>query len=701
VNTESTYRLENDTPNVKSMVAELSSACENATARVRRSLADTRSRYARWSHQQDDGRLPDQIGGRIPTPWSKASDTRIRLVDEIVNDRVAIMKAAERRANLTVRGTESSDGPRAAKVQSYIDYLRMTEMRDNVRKQAELGANWRETHGRAFMAVRWEQENARDYEEITLEALQQLAAQQPNGPIAQMLAVLNEPDRDVRNTILQALMGMYPDLDRGEAHRQLNSLRTTGSMSMPVRYLRINQPKWRALKVWQDIFYPLNTEDIQSAPWVAERVTLTVSQVEEKKISEGWSEEFVDAVRASVGKSILDDIAERPSNQDERHVFADTSEEMKDLCEVFYFHYTHSDEYGVPCKFRTVISAHVKEEHGPDEPLGYEHGKYPYVELRRERNEAMIEESRSVAELAEISQLEVKWARDSRVNQTELLLQPPTVRPEREIGLPLRIQPRGEIGEKRLQATRLFEVRATAPAAEPLEAAALRDAARYFARNRAEDPVRCALYEQNLADDWCAELCECWTMTLQLAQQFLDTAKFSRIVGKVTVPMSVSRDEIQGAYDLKLFFNTDNLDPDRMKAKTERLQKVYVPLDRYGILNLAPVVGGLFQQDFPEYADVAIQSVEQATAKEIEDEQKNWALILAGEEPQMHESGQNFQLRLNFWQNTLRKPGVQRRLQAMPDSAEILQKRLQHLEFMVQQSQNAVTGRFGVEASQP
>jgi hypothetical protein len=691
-------------PDLAAMHTALATATQDGGEVIARMTREENLRFCRWEGQQANGRKPATIAGRPAEPWPGASDTRIFLTDSVITDQITMMRAAERRAKLTVRGTESADLGRAGKTQIYLDYLRQTKLAAPIGHEAALGASWRQTHGRALMAVTWRQEYARDHEHLTLAGLQQLAAQVPDSPVATLLASLYDPEPAVRTLLARQLVQLYPDLELAEAQRQLTRLATTGEMELPVRRLAINQPEWRALKPWVDVLYPLNTEDPQTAQWIAWRWTGNRAQVEEKAFSENWSPEFVEAVLKTEGATLLELRPDAGTARGDR-VFADTAEQMRGLCEVFYFYYTHTDEQGVPCKYRTVFSPHVargKGEdaalHGPDEPLGYAHGQFPFVALRRERCHRMLEETRSIPDIAGIAQQEIKALRDARIDQTELTMQPPTIRPEREIGLPLKIQPRGEIGERRAAATRAYPVPNTAPAGQPLEADAERDINRHFARNRGEDPVRAGLHDQVLADDWCAELAQCWTMTLQLAQQFEGDVTFSRVVGGKPTTFQVGREEIAGQFDLQLFFNTDVLDPEKMKGKTELLSKVLVPMDRFGVLNLAPVVAGLASYYFPEFADQMVQGVEQAGEKEIHDEQANWALMMAGERPQMHEDGQNFALRLNWLEQKTKEPGAQMRLASLPDSRSLVEERQAHLKFMTEQyTTNAQAGRVGVK----
>lgn len=703
-------RNEDGTPNVRALRNELSETCVHASTTYLQMVLDENTRYAKWADQDDSGRKPATVGGLPAKPWAGASDVRIRLADEIVVADIRLMKTAARNGQLVTRGTEGDDTNAASKVQIYLDWLKNTKLRAELKRENELAANWRQGLGYALTAITWKQEWARAYEDVTLEDLAQLAQPTPDNPsgnpgVAAMLQLLASPDRNDLKELAGQLVQMYPDLDRGEAYRQVQALRTEGKMSLPVRELRVNRPQWEALKPWRDVFFPLNTGPIQRARWIAWRETITLSEADGRILSDGWSEEFAEAVKKTVGATILTSLTSNTRDTQRRHIFQDTGEEMTGLCEVFTDFYYYTDDKGVPCLYKTVFSPHVGKQKddpqadlcGPDGPAGYDHGLYPFIEHRRERPDRMLVETRSTPAIVATSQLEVKALRDGRIDQTDLGLRPPVIRPEREVGLPLTIKPMGEIGERRQKSLTFLEVPPIPTHAEPLEAEARRDVERYFARNRTENPVGAGLADQDLAADWCEELAEGWAMTLQLAQQFQGDVEFSRIVGGTPVKFSVGRDEIQGAHDIQLFFNPDTLDAAKQQAKTERLQNVYVPLDRFGVINLAPIISGLVSQDFPEYADQALRGVEQASAAEVKDEQNNWGLMLSGTEPEMVEHGQNFQLREQWLQNQLAQPGAQARLAALPDSQVLVQRRLAHFQFMQQQHvTNANTGRVGV-----
>lgn len=584
-------RTDDDEPNLPGLLGELHQCIADVTDLIDAQVRDENTRFNKWDGQRDDGRLPDEVDGKEADPWPGASDVRIPLVDSLCIDQVTMMKSAEGKAKLTIKGTEGGDFASAGKAQIYIDYLRYTKLRKMTRRATQIAAQWRQTYGSCVMAITWRQEWARDYQTLTIEGLQQIVQQNPASPIAAWLSSVNEPDRDVQKDLVKQMIQMYPDLDITEAWKQFRAFKTTGSMTLPVRYMRVNEPRWDPLKLWRDFFWPKNTTEEQEAPWMAWRMCLTETAAREKVISEQWPEDFVEAACAKKGDTVLDSWRGSSGTTNNRTVYRDTSERMEGLIEFFVFYYMATDATGIPCKHRTITCPALGKDApaGPDGPIGYDHGLYPVVAHVRERPEDTIADSRSTPQVIVTQQAEAKWMRDAAVNQTDLVLQPPTIRPEREIGLALTIRPRGEIGERRANATRQMQIMNTAPAAAPLEQAAVVDAQRYFARNRAEDPARASLYDQDLADDWTGELADCWAQTLQLAQQFEKDQDFTRLVGGKPQSFHMSRDDIQGSFDLQLVFNTDTMDPEKMKAKAQIMQSIILPMDRTGQINLAPI----------------------------------------------------------------------------------------------------------------
>lgn len=708
----STLRTADNLPDLRAMLAELDTALRDSSAQIQKMERDANTRNAKWADQADNGRKPALVANREAEPWPGSSDVRIRLADQIVNDAVKLCKATARRGKIRVKGTGAGDYANAGKVKMYLDYVRDVELRHEWRRQGTLAAQWRATYGHSVSLIDWIQESAIAHDEISVEQIQALARdpELAGAPLAEVGRLLFMPEE--RKTCVGLLRAIYPDLDQGAAWQCINDLLRTGATLVPRRYVHVNRPRRKALKPWRDVFYPLNTAEGQDAPWVAWRVLLTPSQVREKEISDGWSPEFVRALLATVGKTRLDAMTLAQDRQ-RSEVLTDTTEETKNMIEVFYFFHVVSNAAGLPCRYRTVLSPHITVAEGeeiptgPDEPLGYRHGLYPLVWHRREDNDDLLVDNRSVPELVMTQQAEVKWQRDGRINQIDLALQPPVIRPEREIGLKLTFRPRGEIGRGKNSPYEFGQVPPYQPGSVELERQVREDAERYFAINaeeNAKNPGRAKLYADDAVDDWAADEEICWNMVLQMAQQFVDEVEFERVVGQTRTPIRISREEIQGQFDITVKFDaTPLLDPDAIETRLNQLNAL-VAMDRGGVINLAVVVREIFALMFPDLSDEALDDIETAGQREIDETDTEWAKMLAGVPPVLREKGVNFSMRQMRLEQILADPINQQRAAAAPDTQKYVQDYRQHLAFMVDQQPNganAQAGRVGVRQQGP
>ena len=158
--------------------------------------------------------------------------------------------------------------------------------------------------------------------------------------------------------------------------------------------------------------------------------------------------------------------------------------------------------------------------------------------------------------------------------------------------------------------------------------------------------------------------------------------------------MANTTEEIQGKFDLQIVFDAKDLDAAEVIKKAEVIGKYILPMDTLGTAQRDQIVSRLFAGIDPNMADDVLQPVESASAKEVDDEMKNFALIAAGVEPPMQAEGQNYELRAKVLNGIAEQnPSAVERLQ--PDSMSILQARLKHLGHMVQQRENAQIGRVG------
>jgi len=183
----------------------------------------------------------------------------------------------------------------------------------------------------------------------------------------------------------------------------------------------------------------------------------------------------------------------------------------------------------------------------------------------------------------------------------------------------------------------------------------------------------------------------------------MEEAVVTRITGKNRQPFRVTRDEIRGQFDLAFSFDPIQLDPEGQVKKLDLIIKIVSQLDINNISDRNRLLELALETVDPTWAEELITDSEQASLKEIHDEQLNLSIMLDGQEPPMKEQGENHQLRLQVLQQALQNPAVQQELQqdATGVKGAILENRLKHLQFQLDQRQNAQIGRNGTAPIQP
>jgi hypothetical protein len=131
--------------------------------------------------------------------------------------------------------------------------------------------------------------------------------------------------------------------------------------------------------------------------------------------------------------------------------------------------------------------------------------------------------------------------------------------------------------------------------------------------------------------------------------------------------------------------------------KLQLIQQMLVATDAAGVIDRAGLTQYAARALDPALARQLIQPQAQVTQQEIDDEQGQLSKIADGIEPPLYTGGQNAQLRLQVIQQTMQQQGYINALRQNPISMELLQRRMQNLQFQVQQQQNAVTGKLGVQ----
>lgn len=671
----------------------------------RRYWAD-RTRFCIWPGQSPDGRLRSEVLGKEAFPFDGASDGRIRLADEIINERVMVQLAAVLRSHPKVTGMESSDANRAGKIKTLLRWMLYNQIGRNFLTELERVLNYAEgdAPATALMGVYWETETALRSETVTQEGLEQVLlglAESQAVPVENLQDVLDsfmDPTREMEAAAFLALM--VPGVREERALEAVKGIREEGFARFPVPYVKRNMLKLCAHRVLDDVFFPSNTRYIQDARIVLVREWLTRAQVKARRISMGWSEEFIQQVvgegdwggRGQAGYTAVPDayrdidgssveLSDMDQHQNEYELWTAYSKAVNDDYEMGVY----------VTQFHPNVNVAAKDR----ELLGYAHGDYPFVDFTREHVSGRLMDSRAIPELVQTDQDTMKMLHDGFNDNAQLGMLPPLFKPRRSRGVKLSISPLVEITRARKDDYDWFPPPPYPTATDRQISLIERRMDRYFGRpGENTSPEMVNLIRNHMAAKTLASVSDVMKMAITLALQYLDDEQIQRVVGGNGLPVAKSVDELQGQYDLFLHFDANDLNPEYVAQMIEAIGKVLM-YDTENTVMRHVLVQQIMHMINPQLADAAIQPVDAATQSEIEDEMKNFALMFSGVEPPMKESGQNFPLRFNVLNDIVQKnPGGT--LERMGESERnILNTRMQHLQFQMEQLENAKIGRTG------
>lgn len=689
-------------PNLPLLLTELQSSIAEAGWFIQQMARDYNTRFALWDGQSHDGRKHKVQLGREAFPFEGASDQRIRLADEFINEDVKMLKTAWRRSVIQTTAIGSNNIASAQKVTWLMEWLFKNHLKAETDCEVELLANWRQTHGLAVMGVFWEQERRLEMKQLDAFVLRDAAiaaAEQGDPGALLMMEKIMDPLQEP--AMVEMLQQMAPILDAQGARKVLRDLRYLRTAEIPVAYPIKSLPRLMALRPFVDVFWQAGAKSLQRSRWVAHSEWLTETELRDRVVTDGWDADFVTKAIEQKGKSALAGVDNFTMDWTINRSRTSTGQnDYRDLIQVFHFYRKGIDRRtGVPALYCTIASPAVKDSYARHELAPYQHGKYPYVEFVRERIDGPMTESRGMADILAPSQNEVKAQRDARTDVTSITTMPPALVPMSRAKTRLSFGPGTQHGVRKPGEISWMTPPMNDGRSVEMERAVRASADRYSGRfGDNTPPVIAQLFAQDLTESFLGEMAAVGQMTLQLAQQYLTDMQVMRVVGNLAQPFHIDRDQIQGQFDMQLTFDARLIDMEFVQQKMAAFEKL-LNADQMGVIDRAGYIAIAATWLDPNLAERVVRSPDAAAQSEAADEKNNLSLIINGIEPQMVEAGQNYGLRLQTLEETLRaNPIMPQLIEAREDRKALLEARIKHLNFMIQQQQNASTGRTGAES---
>ena len=692
--------------------------------------------WATWDGQSEDGRKWGKNYGREVFPWEGCSDQRVRLADAAVDELAQLQMTALTGAQILATAQEASDVDAAGRVQTLMNYELKQRLRPELWREGNYAVQWAGIFGHSLIHTGWETPWTTGREVLTEEGLAELLAAVSgfrfpvsgsdgvpgSGDEALAVAVLEESALDVAEGLLESdrsgelmavLRERYPTLSERRLKGILRDLRRQGEAEFRLPVKLPGKPCVRALTPGVDVVYPAWVDCMKDAPWVAMVCRAGEAELRAKVQTEGWSPDFVEGMIKHGPGRVLDLGAlvknlsaqvNRVFNRGARETWRTKVETNPTAYEYFHIFLQTVDEDGFPATQEVVLHPEVSKEGGPvglDRLLDYWMPGSCFTEIRREFKTSGLWETRGVPEVIESEQWVRKGITDSLMDRTALLTRPPLkVNPRRLVSNKGRadVRPGGKVPNSPGDDTDWMKPPQMDDLPLAMDRQIERRAANLLGLADAELPSpKVQMHQQWIVTNFLTQMREVALKILALDQQFMDPLQVSRVIGAGPLPYRITREEIQGQYDVALAFDVRTMDADYVKKRWDAIEKAF-SLDRSGILNDVATTRWILASIDPNLADIAVPDVQAATQEEIEQEKAAVAMMAAGVEPAMKEDGQNFGLRLQVLDETIQKNeelmalyGTGGNFKAMVDA------RRQHLEFQVQQRENAVIGRVGAE----
>ena len=712
------------TPNLSALHEEYQRST-SLLLRDRQVLAE-HTRFAYWESQADDGKKWDSNmpEGKRAFPFNGASDSRIRLADEIIQDNVDTLKASFKRAQFVAEGIGAEDAARAGATTKRLDWARNAGIPD-LDDEHELLEQYVETYGWGVLHIIWERRLAKRTEEIGMDELVQLSAQireeDPGNPAVDFPLLI--ADEGLEENAAEVARGLYPGfvirqspevhpheivpLGKKESRKIVKQLRESGRAQFPVPYVSSNNPRVTALRPYEEVFFPPETTDIERARVIFRVDWLTEAELRARVVTDGWNEAWVEKV-IKTSQGLTSPFRSVSLRQSSTATVYDLQTNEKEYLHEVVWAYTRGTKDGAECVYCTTFGPHVdftdndKSTYGSHVLLNYAHGKYPFKAKTRERTGRRLVDSRGVPEITMTQQNVIKSQIDALVDRTSISISPPLKVPLRNIGKVYHLAPMQQVG-----VTRPDEIEWMEPprsnASEALEVMrSVKDGVDEFFGRSSENvpPVKTQVRQQNMVDCDLSFWVGVFKQVDALMLQFMPDDHLVRICGAPGGAGDFS--EIQRQVDWKLRFDVRELDTEFMTAKLKAFTDFVLQADRAGVVDMAATVELMANMIDPTIRRAVVTTPQAASQKLYEQVLTDVMAMSQGNEVPYVENDPTAGRQLEFAQKIIAaNPKYQEQIAVDEQFGELLQKYQQNRQQSVMQQQNAMVGRLGVAPSQP
>ena len=616
-------------------------------------------------------------------PFEGASDLESNLVGSLVDGDVAVLKSALVKSNLSAAPIEFSDIGTAKIVSEFLKW-RLGTM-EEFQREVSVAANFLLEQGICFLGVYFKREITRVYQPISID---QISQQSPELALA-----INDPN--MQDSVSELVKTNFPNLKKPRINKMIRELRKDGITEIPTEKIKSNRPAIRAYELGRDLIIDANVLDLQSARAIYCIHFFTPEQLQEKVITEGFDQDFVnDAIERSTGEF---DTSYQGTFEGLYPTDNEAPENYDGLIKLITCYRKEIDEDLVPVCNVTIFSENV-EGYAKSYRMN-EDGDFPFVAITREQISRRLLDSRGYPELLRSYQIAVKTEMDQRRDAASMSTLPPIEHlvgrapPALGPGATVAVRRRGEVGFLETG------LRNSAPASTEVEMQIRQLADKLTGRPTSQlDAVDSQILRQSMVNNWLNGFTQVLKKIWMLDRTYNQNIWF-RVTGSEE-GMAIVMDETASEYDFQLSFNAMNNDEQVVLDKLKTIGEVMSSFDRNGTARFDVYLKTFLQAIDPLMASQLLLPKEEATNKEVLETSMDLAKIASGQVVNVPQNA-NPQLRLQVLQSYIEgsenipAEDVQQRLQEDEKFRQRLETYQKQLTFAIQQQQNALTGKLG------
>ena len=619
-------------------------------------------------------------------PWEGASDVECHVIDERITRLVSLFMASLNRANVRAFPVESGDIARSKVVSGFLKWMVSSGYIPRFYREMELGANYLLERGILITYVGWQREDRRFIQQLDLSQIAQMSPE--------IADAINSGEMDDELVLL--IQNIFPGTTPKRAKKAIKELRKTGVAELPVVRRQVNAPEVKTLAPDGDFFFPPYVTDPQRAPYCFWRTYYTPQELENKVVTDGWDEGFVEHVIDKYRGVNIDSI-EREQEGRRSISLTDNAYEAEELIEICYGYQRLVDpEDGAEGIYCTVFH---KEFSGDEFTQGYAkfellngYEDYPVVVTRLSEDGKRLYDASTIPSLLRGIQNQVKVERDSRIDRNSLATLPPILHPVGQAPSdwgPGRMIPYRRKGDLDFAPTPAYNTGSLEMENTMLE---LADRLVGLDEQSSISQVR----KQFLVDKFLSHTAEVLRMAYRCFQRFGPDEVFFRVTG-IPDPQVLNKGNPDENFDILINFDVQNTDPETVQSKLQQFVSLN-QLNANGRMNVDNLLDIAAASIDPIMADAVLQPVESAQQQVVKDVTDDLTKIFSGIEMPARPAGA--QIALQVIQQYAQQPDISQRLQQDEAFAARMEKYAGQYSFQMQQAQNAQIGRVGTAPAQ-